>query len=60
MTGPYRSILGRRVEQVIQRLRSRLYVPMEVANGPVMMCGAIVSVDVETGRATGIRRVAET
>jgi len=60
MTGAYRSILGRRVDQVIQRLRSRLYVPMEVADGPVMMCGAIVSVDSETGRATGIRRVAET
>ena len=59
MTGPERSILGRRVEQVIDRLRTRLYVPMEVAGGAVLMCGAIVSVDAATGRAVGIRRVAE-
>ncbi len=59
MVGAHRSILGRKVEQVIERLRSRLYVPMEVATGSVLMCGAIVSVDPETGRAVGIRRIAE-
>lgn len=59
MTAAHRSILGRRVEQVIEKLRTRLYVPMEVASGAVLMCGAIVSVDPDTGRAVGIRRVAE-
>jgi len=59
MTGAYRSILGREVEPVIARLRTRMYVPMEVANGPVMMCGAIITVDAESGRAVDIRRIAE-
>jgi metallophosphoesterase (TIGR00282 family) len=60
MTGAIRSVLGRNVEQVVDKLRSRLYVPMEVAGGAVMMCGAIVSVDPASGRAVGIRRIAET
>jgi len=60
MVGAARSILGRRVEQVIERLRTRLYVPMEVASGAVLMCGAMVAVDPDTGRAVGIRRIAET
>ncbi len=59
MTGAARSILGRKVEQVIEKLRSRLYIPMEVATGAVLMCGAIVSIDPDTGRAVGIRRIAE-
>lgn len=59
MTAAYRSILGRKVEQVIERLRTRLYVQMEVATGSVVMCGAIVSVDPASGHAVGIRRIAE-
>jgi hypothetical protein len=60
MTGAIRSVLGRRVEQVIEKLRMRTYIPMEVANGAVQMCGAIVTADSQTGRAVGIRRIAET
>ena len=59
MTGAVKSVLGRRVDQVIEKLRSRIYIPMDVASGPVQMCGAIVSVDPATGRALGIRRIAE-
>ena len=59
MTGPLRSILGRRVERVIEKFRSRLYVPLEVAHGDVLMCGAVVTVDPEHGRALDIRRIAE-
>jgi len=60
MAGALRSVLGRKVEQVIQKFRSRIYIPMEVAGGPVQMCGAIVTVDPQTGRALGIRRIVET
>ena len=59
MTGPRRSVLGRNVERVIEKFRSRVYVPLDVATGAVQMCGAIVSVDPETGRAVGIERIAE-
>jgi len=59
MTGALHSVLGRRVEQVVEKFRTRVYVPMEVANGAVQMSGAIVSVDPQSGRALDIRRVAE-
>jgi len=59
MTGSQRSVLGRRVEQVVEKFRTRLYVPMDVADDSVQMCGVIVTVDAATGRALGIRRVAE-
>jgi len=59
MTGARRSVLGRKVEATIQKFRSRLYVPLDVAEGDVQMCGVIVTVDPETGRASEIRRVVE-
>ena len=59
MTGAINSIIGRRPDQVIRRFRTRLYVPMEVATGPVRLGGVIVTVDSETGRAIEIRRVVE-
>jgi metallophosphoesterase (TIGR00282 family) len=57
MTGPYDSILGRRIDQVT--LSAVTFVPTrwEVAEGDVRLAGAIVDVDADTGRATGIRRV---
>jgi len=59
MTGPVRSILGRNVERCIEKFRTRLYVPLDVATGPVQMCGVIVTVDTDTGRALEIERIAE-
>ncbi|MFP4056667.1 MAG: TIGR00282 family metallophosphoesterase [Candidatus Brocadiia bacterium] len=59
MTGSRRSILGRRTEQVVEKFRTRTYVPMEVASGDVEMGGVVVSVDPRTGRAVDIRRIAE-
>ena len=59
MTGPLRSILGRRVDRVVEKFRSRLYVPLDVASGEAQMCGVVITVDPATGRALDIRRVAE-
>jgi len=59
MTGPRRSILGRRVERVIEKFRTRVYVPLDVAQGEAEMCGVIVSVDPDSGRALDITRVCE-
>ena len=59
MTGPRRSILGRRVDRAIAKFRSRLYVPLDVAQGEVTMCGAIITVDPERGKALDIQRVCE-
>jgi calcineurin-like phosphoesterase len=57
MTGPYDSILGRRVEQVLSSAVTFVPTTWEVADGDVRLAGAIVEVDAQTGRATAIRRV---
>lgn len=57
MTGPYDSILGRRVDRVLETTMSFNPTHFDVATGDVRLCGSIVDVDPATGRATGIRRV---
>jgi metallophosphoesterase (TIGR00282 family) len=57
MTGPYDSVLGRRVDRVL--LTTVTFVPtsFEVAEGDPRLGGAIVDVDPATGRASAIRRI---
>jgi calcineurin-like phosphoesterase len=57
MTGPYESILGRRIDRVLSAAITFRPTPFDVAEGDVRLAGAIVEVDAETGRATAIRRV---
>ena len=57
MTGPYDSILGRRVDRVLETTTTFNPTHFEVATGDVRLCGSIVDLDAETGRATAIRRV---
>jgi metallophosphoesterase (TIGR00282 family) len=57
MTGPYDSILGRRIDRVMTTSVTFLPTPFDVADGDVRLAGAIVEVDVETGKATSIKRV---
>jgi metallophosphoesterase (TIGR00282 family) len=57
MTGPYDSILGRRIDRVLTTTITFLPTPFDVAEGDVRLAGAIVEVDPATGKATGIHRV---
>lgn len=57
MTGPYDSILGRRVDRVLETTMSFNPTHFDVATGDVRLCGSIVDLDPATGRATGIRRL---
>jgi metallophosphoesterase (TIGR00282 family) len=57
MTGPYDSILGRRVEKVLSATLTFVPTHFDVASGDVRLCGAVVEVDPATGRALAIRRV---
>jgi metallophosphoesterase (TIGR00282 family) len=57
MTGPYDSILGRRVDRVLENRLTANPTPFDVATGDVRLCGSIVDVDDETGRAAAIERV---
>jgi metallophosphoesterase (TIGR00282 family) len=57
MTGPHDSILGRRVECVMETTLTFNPTHFDVATGDVRICGTIVECDAATGRATGIRRL---
>jgi 2',3'-cyclic-nucleotide 2'-phosphodiesterase len=57
MTGPYDSILGRRIDRVLKTAVTFLPTPFDVATGDVRLGGAIVDVDPQTGRALRIRRL---
>ena len=57
MTGPYDSVLGRRIDRVLSTTITFVPSPFDVATGDPRLGGAIVDVDPETGKATAIRRV---
>jgi 2',3'-cyclic-nucleotide 2'-phosphodiesterase len=57
MTGPYDSVIGRRVEDVLTRFLSSIPVRFEVAQGNIQLHGALVEIDEATGRARSILRI---
>lgn len=57
MTGPYDSILGRRVDRVLPTTITFVPSSFEVASGDPRLAGAIVDLDPATGKATAIRRI---
>jgi len=57
MTGPYDSVLGRNKHSVLQALTTGMPTHFNVASGDIRLCGAIVTADPETGRATAIERL---
>ncbi len=59
MTGPTDSIIGTRVEEIIRRFRTQMPQKFEVAAGPVDVCGVVLDLDEETGRARRITRLRE-
>jgi metallophosphoesterase (TIGR00282 family) len=56
MTGPYESVLGRRVDRVLSTAVTFIPTPFDVATGDPRLGGAVVDIDPATGRATAIRR----
>ena len=56
MTGPYDSILGRRVDRVLYTTVTFIPSAFEVASGDPRLAGAIVDIDPGTGKALKIRR----
>ena len=57
MTGPHNSIIGRRIDRVLETTRTFRPTHFEVAVGVCRLHGTIVEVDPTTGRATAIRRL---
>ncbi len=57
MSGPHESILGREIEPVLRRLRAGTPAKFGVGKGDVRLQGVIVTIDTESGRASGIERL---
>lgn len=57
MTGPQDSILGREIEPVIKKFLTGVPQKFDVAKGDPTLEGAIVDVDMKTGKARSIERV---
>ncbi len=56
MTGPYDSVLGRRVDRVLSTTVTFVPTAFDVATGDPRLAGAIVEVDADSGKALGIER----
>lgn len=57
MTGPYDSIIGFKVEDVLRRFALQRGINLEVAKNDPRLAGAIVEVDVRTGRSVTVERL---
>lgn len=57
MSGPYDSVIGVEVEQVLQRFLTGMPGKFEAAKGNPKMCAALIQCDGATGRAHGIQRI---
>ena len=59
MTGPYDSVIGRKVEQILARFLTQMPVRFEMASENVQLHGVLLDIDEETGKARSIERVQE-
>ena len=57
MTGPYESILGRRIDRVLLTTRTFQPTQFDVATKDVRLSGTIVELDENTGKALNIQRL---
>lgn len=57
MTGPYDSVIGRRVDQILTRFVTQLPTRFEMAEDNVKLAGAVVEVDEKSGKALSIKRI---
>ena len=59
MTGPYDSVIGRQIEPVLEKFLTGMPSRFEGAQKNVILCGAIIEVEPDTGRALKIERIQE-
>ena len=57
MTGPLDSVIGRRVEDVLERFLTAIPTRFEVASENIQLQGALVDIDEQTGIAKSITRI---
>lgn len=57
MSGPYDSVLGRRIDRVLHHMSTSMHAPFDVAEGNPRVCGVAIEVDPASRRATAIERI---
>lgn len=60
MTGPYDSVIGRRVEQVLERFLTSLPHKSDVAEANVQLHGLLIEVHPTTGKTLSVERITRT
>jgi len=60
MTGPFESIIGRRIDRIMETTLTGRPTEFDVATGDVRLCGTIVTADPVTGHATAVERLCVT
>ncbi|MDB6058452.1 MAG: hypothetical protein JWO95_2296 [Verrucomicrobiales bacterium] len=58
-TGPHESVLGRQIEPIIQRFLTNMPQKFGVASERILLQGALIDIDPNTGRAVSIKRISE-
>ncbi len=59
MTGPHNGVIGRAKDKVVAALTTNMPRHFDVAEGDIRLSGVVITVDPQTGRAGGIKRVME-
>ena len=60
MTGPYDSVIGRRVDQILERFLLNMPHKSDVAEANIQLRGLLVDVNPTTGKAVSVTRVTKT
>lgn len=59
MCGPYRSVIGREIDQTVKMFLTQMPMRLDVAREDVRLSGALFEVERESGKAISVRRVHE-
>ena len=59
MTGPYRSVIGMKIEGPLQKFRTGIKIPYQAASEDPRFCGVLLELDSKTGKALSIERIQE-
>ena len=57
MVGPEESVLGVKTEIIIEKMTTKMPVRFEIADGPIMLCGACFTYDTEQKRVTEVMQI---
>ncbi|MBI4116058.1 MAG: TIGR00282 family metallophosphoesterase [Candidatus Omnitrophica bacterium] len=59
MCGPYKSVIGREIDQVLRMFLTQMPTKLDVAKEDARISGALFEVDAQTGKTLSVRRIHE-